>query len=77
MNIFFLKLKDLLVKLRKFFIKVSDIIIRIIIFFIYFIVITPFSICIIIFKDYLGVKRGPFWKKSEDICNASEFFNKQ
>ncbi|MDP8252899.1 MAG: hypothetical protein P9X27_00655 [Candidatus Kaelpia aquatica] len=70
--------------MRKFFKKIHSLIqgaislvIDLLLFLSYFIVITPFAILIKVFKDYLGLKQPPQWKKENKITDISLFLKKQ
>jgi len=64
-------------KLKQFGQKIVSFIINIILIVCYFLLIGPFAIFIKLFKDYLGIKAAPSWKKHINVSNISEFLHSQ
>lgn len=70
-------MKKIFEKWKKIAGKVANFQIRLLLFLVYFIVITPVGVFVILFKDYLKIKKSPLWQKSKDIFSISIFFTKQ
>lgn len=70
-------MKKIFKKWKKIAGKVANFQIRLLLFLVYFIVITPVGVFVILFKDYLKIKKSPLWQKSKDIFSISIFFTKQ
>ncbi len=70
-------MKKIFKKWKKIAGKVANFQIRLLLFLVYFIVITPVGVFVILFKDYLKIKKSPLWQKSKDIFSIFNFFTKQ
>ena len=70
-------MKKLFKKIKNTAQKIITIQIRIILFLVYFILITPFGICVKFFRDYLAIKSGPSWQNSKCVKDISNFLKEQ
>ena len=70
-------MKKIFKKLKKIAQVLTNILITVILLLFYIVFITPFGICIRLFKDYLGIKSDPEWQIHKNPLNISEFLKEQ
>ncbi|MDD5614056.1 MAG: hypothetical protein PHQ54_03175 [Candidatus Omnitrophica bacterium] len=70
-------MKKIIKNARKTAEKIISVIVRIILLISYFIVITPFGLLIVLFKDYLKLKTPPGWETGNNSHSTEGFLKKQ